>query len=165
MTNLQLLWSGVLVAIVIAIGAYFFPQQAQEAVQLAGSVGTRFPNGLAVGSTASVTQNKLTIGNSGTALGNVISANCALIGTDVSQAASSTVPYDCAVTNVTSSFRTWAQIATSTPFKTLGGWDIVASKASTTAGYVTVLLSNNTEAAAVPSVTGVGSSTSVWAVQ
>ena len=30
-----------------------------------GAVGTRFPNGLSVGSTASTTQNKLTIGNTG----------------------------------------------------------------------------------------------------
>ncbi len=161
MTNLKLIWAGITVAIVIAIGGYFYP----VVQQLAGSVGSRFPNGLAVGSSASVTQNKLTIGNSGTALGNVISTTCNLIGTDASQAASSTLPYDCAVTGVTSSFNAWAQLGTSTP-RSGGGsyWEITSAKASTTAGYVTVLLYNG-GAAATPSLSNIGSSTKIIAIQ
>lgn len=40
-----------LVAIVIAIGAYFFPQQVAD---LAGAIGTRFPNGLSADTTSPV---------------------------------------------------------------------------------------------------------------
>lgn len=102
------------------------------------------------------------MGSSGTALTNVVGTACDLIGTNGSQAATSTVAYDCAVAGVTSSDRVIAQLATSTPVGASSAWWISAAKASTTAGFVTVLLSHNGPAA-VPSATNVGSSTSVWA--
>lgn len=151
------LWVALIAVAIIAVGGYFFPQIQT----VLGSVGTRFPNGLAVGTTASVTQNKMTIGNTGTAIGNYQFGSCTLIGTDVSQAASTTVPYDCAVTGATSASIVFGLISTSTSRATGGvqSWIISGAKASTTAGYVTFMLTNNGSAVA-PSVTSVGSSTS-----
>jgi len=104
----------------------------------------------------------LQIGSSGTAFTQVVGSTCNLIGTDTSQTASTTKAYDCAVTGVTSSDKVLAMLASSTPVGGSVGWSISAAKASTTAGYVTVLLYNN-GVAAIPSVTSVGSSTVVMA--
>lgn len=98
-------------------------------------------------------------GSSGSRVGPVISNTCELIGTHVTQAGSSTLPYDCAVTGVVSGDYVLAQLATSTAFKTLNGWEIVGAKASTTSGFITVLLSNLTGGSADPSATSVASST------
>lgn len=104
-----------------------------------------------------------TIGTNGSAITELKATTCALIGTDGSQAASTSVPYDCAVTGIASGDVVLAQIATSTDFAgPVFGWDIIAAKASTTAGYVTVLLANKTGAAATPSISGVGSTTNIW---
>lgn len=97
----------------------------------------------------------------GTSLNHLGFAACNLIGTNSSQTASTTASYDCAITGVTSSDNVVAQLATTTTRALNGYWSIVGSKASTTSGYVTVLLYNG-GAAAVPSVTSVGSSTAVW---
>lgn len=107
-----------------------------------------------------------TFGSSGTTFNSLVGTTCNLIGSDASQVASSSKVYDCAVTGVTSSSIVIAQLATSTtvygPSAGCPGWFIAGSKASSTAGFVTVSLVNDSCAAAVPSVTGVGSSTAVW---
>lgn len=104
----------------------------------------------------------LKVGSNGSTLAEMKVVSCDLIGSNGSHAASTTKPYDCAITGITSSDVAFAQLATSTAIGSGSlGWAIVASKASTTAGYVTVLLANFTGAAAVPSATSVGSSTSV----
>lgn len=108
------------------------------------------------------TTGDLTIGTSGTALVNMVVGTCNLIGTDASQAASSTVAYDCAVTGLTSSDVFIAMLASTTARGGSSSWEISSSKASTTAGFGTVLLSNNGPAA-VPSATSVGSSTQYFA--
>lgn len=105
-------------------------------------------------------QGGLKVGPSGTILSQLIKGTCELIGTNVTQTGSSTLPYDCAVTGVVSGDNVMAQISTSTAFKTLNGWSLTGSKASSTSGYITVLLSNHTGASANPSATGVGSTTS-----
>lgn len=99
----------------------------------------------------------------------LIAKTCNLIGTDSSQTASTTKAYDCAITGVTSSDNIIALLATSSPVGGVSsgtiGWNIAAADASTTAGFVTVLLSNLTGANAVPSANGIGSSTSVLIFQ
>lgn len=93
--------------------------------------------------------------------------SCTLIGTDISHTASTTKPYDCAITGVTSSDKVMAIYASTTPIgagNTLG-WTVMGAKASTTAGYVTILLGNFTGASAAPSVTSVGSTTPVFIYQ
>lgn len=149
-----------LIAIVIAIGFGVANQMALS--NLASSVGgittgTAFQHGIQVGGAGGTA-----VGTPATNLANLVANSCNLIGTDSSQAASSTIAYDCAVTGVTSSFKTLAQLASSTIVGGQSYWEIVGSKASTTAGYVTVLLRNG-GGAATPSVTSVGSSTAIWA--
>lgn len=125
--------------------------------------GTFITNGAVTQSGATTNTGSLTLGSGNTALTGFIGTTCNLIGSDSSQAASTTVAYDCAVSGLTSSYIAFAQLA-STTARTSGSaaWFISAAKASTTAGYLTVLLTNYGPAA-VPSATSVGSSTKVWA--
>lgn len=83
---------------------------------------------------------------------------CELIGTNVSQIASSTRPYDCIVTDAQSGDFVVANIARGTTLTSLG-WSIVGANASTTNGYITVLIANQTGGARTPSTDAVGSST------
>ncbi len=111
---------------------------------------------------------RVSIGTNGTSMNQVIHGSCTLIGggasptppsgIDASQTASTTAPYDCAVTGVVSGDIVLAQFSTSTPMY-VSGWVIEGAKASTTAGYITVLVANLTGIARVPSASGVGSST------
>lgn len=105
-----------------------------------------------------VYQNSLSVGPNGTQIAQVLKGTCNLIGTNASQAASSTLAYDCAVTGVKSGDTVFAQLASSTPVGGAAGWSISATLASSTNGYITVLLVNR-GVAAVPSATHVGSST------
>lgn len=102
------------------------------------------------------------IGTNGATMTELKATTCNLIGTNGSHTASTTVAYDCAVTGVASGDVVLAQLASSTP---VGGgafgWDIRGAIASTTAGYVTVLLYNGGPSV-VPSATSVGSSTQIW---
>lgn len=151
------LWVGLIAVAILALGGYFFPQIQT----LAGSVGTRFPHGLAVGTTASVTDGKLTVGNSGSALGNVIFGNCTLTVQTGTIAASTTAPYDCAVTGATAASTVLAALSTTTAYGAtqVSGFYAVSAKASTTAGFITVLLFNGTGTANNPSTAGYASST------
>lgn len=116
----------------------------------AATPGTRFPHGITIGLPT----------NSPTNIADIKTGTCVLLTTDVSQPATTTLPYDCAVTGVVSGDNVIAQLSSSTPaFGGATGWSIVASKASTTAGFITVLLANNSGAPRIPSAYGVGSST------
>lgn len=84
-------------------------------------------------------------------------------GIDASHAASTTKVYQCPVTGVTSGDITFTQLGTSTAM-TANGWQIVGSTASSTDGYINVLISNETGSAKVPSSVGVGSTTNYWYV-
>lgn len=137
-----------LIAIVIAVGGYFFPQQVKTALG-AVTPGTRFPHGISIGLPSDTPTNVALI-KAGT---------CTLIGTDVSQTATTSVPYDCAIAGIVSGDIVMLQISTSTRMIS-GGWVIGAAKASTTAGYATAVLTNLTGGNASPSTASVGSSTS-----
>lgn len=112
---------------------------------------------------------RVSIGSSGTTVTQLIKGFCTswngtgLNSMDGNQTASTTEAYDCAVTGVVSGDMVMAQLSTSTPFvagsnNLAGDWAIVGAQASTTSGYITILLWNG-GATAVPSATGVGSST------
>ena len=111
------------------------------------------------------------VANGCKAISHFIATTCgALIGADVSQSASTTLAYDCALTGVTSTDNVIAMLATSTPFAVSGGtgtlgWSIEAAKASTTPGFVTLMISNNLGKAAAVSATNIGSSTPVLIFQ
>lgn len=113
----------------------------------------------------------LKVASNGTKITKFITGSCTSFtantvgnGDGITQAASTTKNYDCAVTGVVSGDKVFAQFATSTP-GTVNGWSIVGAKASTTSGYITLLISNLTGASRVPSGSGVGSSTSYWIVK
>lgn len=147
---------GLVIAIIIAVCGLFFPQ----AQALLGRIGTAFPNGISIGAGTVSTAGSLVIGASGSSINELKATTCDLIGTNASHAASTTIAYDCAVTGIASGDVVMAQLATSTA-RGFGAWGIVGSLASTTSGFVTVIL-NNSGLAAVPSVSSVGSSTQIW---
>lgn len=165
--NKTLVYGGILIAILLAVGAYFFPSVAGDAVESLGSYGTRFQNGLCVGSTCSVTRYKMTIGNSADAIGklfNKTGSSYPLImpkSAGYTQAATTTYGYDVAVTGIVSGCTVMATYATSTPTLAGAQWPILGAIASTTAGYATLVIENLTGTAANPSVTGIASSTSL----
>lgn len=103
------------------------------------------------------TTGSLTVGSSGSAITKSIVGQGDIIGGDASLAASTTAPFDIAVTGVVSGDYVSAQLSKAqTGFL---GFVIVGSRASTTAGYITVDLTNFSGVAAKPSVSGVASST------
>lgn len=153
---------GLIAIAIIAVAGWFFPLVQQSF----GSAGTRFQNGISVGTNTAPTARGLKVGDNGSEFTELKATTCNLIGTDGSQTASTTSAYSCAVTGVASGDVVMAILSSSTPaFPQTGvnpGWMIIGAKASTTAGFVEVLLTNFTGAAAIPSVTSVGSSTNVW---
>jgi hypothetical protein len=81
-------------------------------------------------------------GEDGNAL--LMADNCTLITGSATHAASTTKAYDCVVPGVQPTDQVMAQNGTSTPIGTgQTHWDIVGADASSTPGYVTVLLHNN----------------------
>lgn len=122
----------------------------------ASTPGTRYPHGITVGLPA----------NSPTNLGDVKAGTCSLIGLDVAQAASTTRPYDCAVTGMVSGDLVFfTEATTSATYATTNApFRIVGAKASTTAGYITFGVENYFGASQAPGniggiQTGFGSST------
>ena len=112
---------------------------------------------------ASTLTGGVTVG-AGTAITEILKGSCTSFNgngansIDGSHAASTTRAYDCAVTGVEDGDLVFAQLATSTANGSIT-WLVAGAKASTTDGYITVMITNY-GAAAVPSATGVGSSTS-----
>jgi hypothetical protein len=145
------------IALVIAVIGVFTPRQSS----VVGAVANTNFTGLGTTQLQVGTGCDNSFGTcNGTAIAQVLKGTCNLIGSDSSQAATTTVAYDCAVTNAQSGDTVFAQLASTTP--ALGGsmgWVIVATKASSTSGYITVMLTNMSGASRVPSVTSVGSST------
>lgn len=158
---------GVLVVLTLAVGYLFFGSMGISLGKASGPAHLQhesFLQGLSAGVRDQFTVTNTgvaTIGTNGSAISELKATTCNLIGTNASQAASTTVAYDCAVTGVASGDVVMAMLASSTPSTLTYGWDIRAAKASSTAGYVTVLLYNG-GIAAVPSVSSVGSSTNIW---
>jgi hypothetical protein len=95
------------------------------------------------------------VGENGNTL--IAADDCALIAGSAIHAASTTKPYDCAVPGVKTGDLVNAWVSTSTaPGNTF--WQVVSAKASSTDGYITILLYNN-GAAQNPSLNSAGSST------
>jgi len=131
----------------LGIGSYLLMQPAADSIDF--------------GSNLTTITNPWKFGTNGGTLNEMRGATCNLLGTDVSHGASTTKPYSCVVTGVASGDMVLAQLATSTAVGGSSYWTIIGAKASSTAGFVEVLVYNN-GAAAVPSVTSVGSSSNVF---
>lgn len=125
-------------------------------------VNSTFREGIKVGTSNQTTISSsgvVTVGASGSAVTQLIKGTCNLTGMDVSQAASSTASYDCAVTGVVSGDLVLGSLGTTSQNTSVLNWGIAGVKASTTDGYITFRITNFSGAAAAPSITAVGSST------
>ena len=132
-------WVG-LVAIVIALIGLF---ATANTAPVAGGIsnGTGFTHGISVGNTA-------TLGVAPTNISKILTGTCSLIAPSFTVAASSTVPMDCAVAGVTSSdTMVMTEFASSSVVGS--GWAIDGSSASSTAGYLTMRITNWTGASAI----------------
>lgn len=87
-------------------------------------------------------------GANGSRIGPVITSTCSLIAPSFTVTASSTAVMDCAVTGVVTGDGVFAQFAT-TSAAFGGGWSIAGASASTTSGFITLLVANGTGATAV----------------
>lgn len=87
-------------------------------------------------------------GSSGSRLGPIISSTCSLIANSFTVAASTTVAMDCAVTGVVAGDIVFAQFASSSPIVG-NGWAVDQVSASSTSGFITLLVTNNVGASAV----------------
>lgn len=147
MNSIGKLWVALIAVAILAIGGYIYPQIAGQKAGGVTNYDELDATAVKVG------------GANGSRIGPIIAGQAALIGSNASQAASSTVAYDIAVTGVVAGDTVYVQLASSTP-QTANQtyWTIIGSKASTTAGFITTLLWNNGPAAS-PSVSGVGSTT------
>lgn len=125
---------GVVVAIVIAIIGCFLPI-LPEGGTVAGAIttGTNFKFGISVG-------NPTVIGANPTNFKKILGGTCSLIANSFTVGASTTVPMDCAITGVLSTDKVFAQFATSSVVG--NGWEVQASSASSTAGFITLRVSN-----------------------
>lgn len=138
---------GLVVAIVLAIGAYFFPQ-IQQKTGLFGSTDcqqtTCLTGGLRILTGTLESDGAFQIGSAGALLTLVDADNdCSLVG-NVTLAASSTASLDCSVSSVLSGDITFAQFATSTA--PVAGIQILGASASSTAGFLTLRVYNGTGA-------------------
>lgn len=133
-------------------------EQYSPYVNQNGGISSALP----IQTTSTVTAADISVGTSGTNFTGLVGGSCNLTGMDASQAATTSRAYSCTgITGLTSSFKVIASLSTSTP-AALAGWHIVGAKASTTAGAADIVIANLTGAAAVPSATSVGSSTSIF---
>lgn len=112
------------------------------------------------------TTGTFSVGSSGTALSQILKGTCTPIiplGATL-VAASSTFPIDCAVTGVVSGDIVSVSFSTSTASSPTWGatspnWEILGQKASSTSGYITFTVLNQTGGAANPSSSGIASTT------
>lgn len=161
--NNGIVWVGILIAIVIAVGSSFMPRQnvvidtqQSQSSPVEGAVGSRFPNGISVGSgVGSPVQNALLVGANGTNISRINFGFCNIhTGTGITTiAATTTATLDCqagtgtatALTGVTAGDVCLVMAATTTP-TTVEGLSILGVSASSTQGYITLKIFNGTGA-------------------
>ncbi len=160
-------YGGVLavVAVVIAIVAFYFPKQV--IVDFGNKTASFWDTaeGYKVDGTTVINgSGQLILGTNGSTVTELKAALCDISGTtDTSHAATSTKYYYCAVTGVASGDVVFAQLASTSALNVIGSWVITDAKASSTAGFIDLMIMNLTGAARVPSaaVGGFASSTNV----
>ena len=149
------------VALVVSFVSLGLPKQkAQPEDKPAGgtvhNVQEDFTAGVSIGGTEVLSSARaLSVAsaaiNGGTSLTYLKKGTCNLIGTPTI-VATSTQAMDCSVSGVVVGDTVFVQLATTTP-STFQGWRIMGANASSTSGYLTVKLSNQTGADAVPPIT------------
>lgn len=148
MQSQKSIWVALIAVAIIAVGAMFMALNhsgsdtpAQTAQTVGGiTTGTNFKYGISVGSVA-------TLGINPTNFSKFLASTCSLIASSFTVAASTTVPMDCAVTGVVSGDNVLSGFATSTAAG--NGWTITGVSASSTSGFLTFRVTNNTGASNV----------------
>ena len=140
MNNQKLSLGVALVAVIIAIGGYFYPS-------VSASVFGANATGPAHYQTESFWQG-LQLGQRGSVISNALFGKCSLISNNFTVTASTSVAMDCAVTGATSADTVFGNFATSTASTAGPGWEVVGVSASSTAGYDTFRITNGTGATA-----------------
>ena len=154
MTNKNLT-IGLVIAILIAVSALFLPR-------IGNSVGVA-PSGQVHYQMESFQQG-VQLGQRGTPIKAAYTGTCNLTGMNLSHTASTTKAYPCAATGVISGDQVFVTLSTSTPMH-VNGWVIAGAKASSTAGFIDVVISNFTGTDRIPSSMAVGSSTQYHALR
>lgn len=129
-----------MVAVLIAIGGYFYPSVST----VLGANAT----GPAHYQTESFWQG-LQLGQRGSIISNLNFGTCSLIASNYTVAASTSVAMDCAVTGAQSADKVFSNFATSSVSSAGPGWEVVGASASSTAGYLTFRITNGTGASAI----------------
>ena len=147
-----------LVGSMLLVGGYGFVYTGSQSGDVFRKVGQTIET---VPSTLQLKLNSFKVDSTnGTTLTGLLAGTCDLIGMDVSQTATTSAAYDCAVTGAAAGDIVLATMSTSSPTAhVFHGWRILGVNASSTAGFITLHIWNGTGANAVPSATGVGSST------
>lgn len=136
------------------------PAQIKSIGGTVHNVQETFDSGIAVNGTEVISSSRglsaasIAVG-SGTSVTKLLKGTCNLIGTPTISA-TSTSAMDCAVSGVVAGDTVFMQTPTTTP-ATFEGWNILGANASSTSGYLTVILQNLTGANAVPPATVTGS--------
>jgi hypothetical protein len=139
--NNKFIWGAIAVVFIVAVIALFTGNKVVNVPVLSGTTNydTISATGLQIGTGCADGFGSC----KGTTITQILKGTCTLLGTAVAQSASTTVPYDCAVTNAVSGDTVLMQFATSTRgSETQTQWVIIGAKASTTAGYVTAEIRN-----------------------
>lgn len=102
---------------------------------------------------ASTTATTFKIGQSGTATTLALNGTCALLGANLAVAATTTQAFDCTVAAAVAGDRVFVSLATTTP-TTNEGWKLHGANASSTSGYITILLTNLTGGTVSPAAGG-----------
>lgn len=160
MTNKNTIWKVIAVlAVAIAAIAVYFTYQAKTSIFAGAVPGLKLAenydpyiryNGGYYSLLPISTQGSLQIGASGTSIPKIIEGTCPLIGVNANITASTTVSFDCAVTGAASGDVVFAMFATTSPTTAGPGWEVTRASASTTAGFITLNITNGTGASAYP---------------
>ena len=148
----KILSVGVLIALVIAIGGYFFPQVTGT---LNSTFGTRFPDGISIGKGAPLptTQGATIIGATGSQISNLVMGTCYIRNYAATVAATSSALVDCqgtlsgtvtALAGVKTGDYVQAVLSTTTAATALS---IIGATASSTNGYIQLEVFNSSSTA------------------
>jgi hypothetical protein len=167
--NNKIVYGAIAITFIVAVLALFVGIGA-KAVPSTGTITTNLPSmglaDLAVGSGCDQSYTSCT----GTDLTHILATTGSVLSANTTQSASTTAPYDIAVTNALTTDNVLAQFASTTmnsianvsaaSFPT--GWWITSAHASSTAGFVTVMVYNGTgRTASLAASAGIASSTNV----
>lgn len=132
MNSEKKIWVALIAVAIIALAGWFYPTAKQAVLSGVTNYDEVDATAIKIG------------GTNGSRVGPIIIGTCALLPANYSFAATTSVSVDCAVTGVVTGDVVFAQFATTTSANGSAGWNIVGASASTTSGFITLNVTNNT---------------------